>query len=79
MAGPDDPVAARGIVAAQIYQGGHVDLYVDAQDVASGRLLLRLAAKENMSLLAGRHAHRHDVLRRSGDTVQTGDEPLRLG
>ena len=50
MAGSGDPVAARGIVAAQIYQGGHVDLYVDAQDVASGRLLLRLAAKENMSL-----------------------------
>ncbi len=50
VAGSGDPVAARGIVAAQIYQGGHVDLYVDAQDVASGRLLLRLAAKENMSL-----------------------------
>jgi len=46
----DAPVAARGIVAAQIYQGGHVDLYVDAPEAASGRVLLRVPRHEGMSL-----------------------------
>jgi spermidine/putrescine ABC transporter ATP-binding subunit len=46
----DAPVAARGIVAAQIYQGGHVDLYVDAPEAASGRVLLRVPRDEGMSL-----------------------------
>jgi len=46
----DAPVAARGIVAAQIYQGGHVDLYVDAPEALSGRVLLRVSRHEGMSL-----------------------------
>jgi ABC-type Fe3+/spermidine/putrescine transport system ATPase subunit len=33
---------AHGVVAAQVYQGGHVDLYVDAPEVASTRVLLRI-------------------------------------
>jgi spermidine/putrescine ABC transporter ATP-binding subunit len=41
------PVAAEGVVAAQIYQGGHVDLYIDAPEAASGRVMLRL--REAMS------------------------------
>jgi TOBE domain len=47
---PGAAVAARGIVAAQIYQGGHVDLYVDAPEALSGRLLLRVPRQEGMSL-----------------------------
>jgi spermidine/putrescine ABC transporter ATP-binding subunit len=43
-------VAATGVVAAQIYQGGHVDLYVDIPDVASGRVLLRVPGTKAMSL-----------------------------
>jgi len=43
-------VAAHGIVATQIYQGGHVDIYVDAPEAASGRVLLRLPGREGMSL-----------------------------
>ena len=40
---PDGAAAvAHGVVAAQVYQGGHVDLHVDTPDAASGRLLLRL-------------------------------------
>ncbi|MGD9924411.1 MAG: TOBE domain-containing protein, partial [Pseudorhodoplanes sp.] len=35
-----------GKVAATIYQGDHVDLYVDAPDAASGRLMMRLAARD---------------------------------
>jgi putative spermidine/putrescine transport system ATP-binding protein len=43
-------VAAHGIVAAQVYQGGHVDLYVDVPEAQSGRVLLRLPGHEAMSL-----------------------------
>jgi len=43
-------VAADGIVAAQSYQGGHVDLYVDAPEAQSGRVLLRVPRHEGMSL-----------------------------
>jgi len=46
----DAPVAVRGIVAAQSYQGGHVDLYVDAPEALSGRVLLRVPRHEGMSL-----------------------------
>ena len=43
-------VAAYGVVAAQIYQGGHVDLYVDMLEVASGRVLVRVPGTKAMSL-----------------------------
>jgi putative spermidine/putrescine transport system ATP-binding protein/spermidine/putrescine transport system ATP-binding protein len=38
--------AFAGKVAATIYQGDHVDLYVEAPEAASGRLLMRLAARD---------------------------------
>ena len=41
-----EPVATQGIVAAHIYQGGHVDLYVDVPEAASGRLLMRLPGSD---------------------------------
>jgi spermidine/putrescine ABC transporter ATP-binding subunit len=43
-----DPGAsgARGKVAAHVFQGGHVDLYVDTPDCSSGRLLARLPADD---------------------------------
>src|SRR3954470_22717858 len=41
-----EPVATQGIVAAHIYQGGHVDVYVDVPEVASGRLLMRLPGND---------------------------------
>jgi spermidine/putrescine ABC transporter ATP-binding subunit len=44
------PAAVCGIVAAQIYQGGHVDLYVDVPEAASGRVLIRVPGREGMSL-----------------------------
>jgi spermidine/putrescine ABC transporter ATP-binding subunit len=49
VAEPDASVAAHGVVAAQVYQGGHVDLYVDAPEAVSGRVLLRLPGHEGMS------------------------------
>jgi spermidine/putrescine ABC transporter ATP-binding subunit len=42
--------AVHGMVAARIYQGGHVDLYVDVPEGASGRVLLRLPGDQGMSL-----------------------------
>ena len=41
-----EAIAAHGNVAAQIYQGGHIDLYVEVPEAASGRMLLRLPAQE---------------------------------
>jgi putative spermidine/putrescine transport system ATP-binding protein/spermidine/putrescine transport system ATP-binding protein len=36
----------QGKIAATIYQGDHVDLYVDTPDAVSGRLMMRLAARD---------------------------------
>jgi spermidine/putrescine ABC transporter ATP-binding subunit len=44
--GTADNAAFEGQVAAAIYQGGHVDLYVDAPEAANERLMMRLAARD---------------------------------
>jgi spermidine/putrescine ABC transporter ATP-binding subunit len=49
VAAEGEPIAARGTVAAQIYQGSHIDLYVDAAEGASGRVLVRVPGSEGMS------------------------------
>jgi putative spermidine/putrescine transport system ATP-binding protein/spermidine/putrescine transport system ATP-binding protein len=46
IAGAGDPTATEGIVAAHIYQGGHVDLHVDVPEAANGRLTLRLGGRD---------------------------------
>ncbi len=38
--------ALQGVVAASIYQGDHVDLYIDVPEAASGRIHMRLSARE---------------------------------
>jgi putative spermidine/putrescine transport system ATP-binding protein/spermidine/putrescine transport system ATP-binding protein len=43
----------EGTVAASIYQGGHVDLYVDAPHVAASRVLVRLSAADGTSWSSG--------------------------
>jgi putative spermidine/putrescine transport system ATP-binding protein/spermidine/putrescine transport system ATP-binding protein len=45
-----DVVALHGTVTTQIYQGGHIDLYLDVPEAASGRVLLRLPPQEAGSL-----------------------------
>ena len=45
-AGSDADAAFAGSVAASIYQGDHVDLYVDAPEADNGRLMMRLPARE---------------------------------
>jgi spermidine/putrescine ABC transporter ATP-binding subunit len=42
--------AVHGLVAAQIYQGGHIDLYVEVPQAVSGRVLLRVPSHEPTSL-----------------------------
>jgi len=49
VAGPGEPVVADGVVAAQIYQGGHVDLHVDVADQPSRRMLVRLPGHAAMT------------------------------
>jgi spermidine/putrescine ABC transporter ATP-binding subunit len=46
IADPGESSFARGKVAAHVFQGGHVDLYVDTPHCSSGRLLARLSAKD---------------------------------
>ncbi len=43
------PTVASGVVGAQVYQGGHVDLYVDAIEGASTRVLLRIPGQAAMA------------------------------
>ena len=40
-ASSSEPFAAEGTVAAHVYQGGHVNLYIDAPEVCTSRLLVR--------------------------------------
>jgi putative spermidine/putrescine transport system ATP-binding protein/spermidine/putrescine transport system ATP-binding protein len=40
----------NGVVAASIYQGDHVDLYLDLPQAASGRIHMRLGAREAAGL-----------------------------
>jgi putative spermidine/putrescine transport system ATP-binding protein/spermidine/putrescine transport system ATP-binding protein len=42
--------AVHGLVAAQIYQGGHIDLYVEVPQAVSGRVLLRVPSHQTASL-----------------------------
>jgi spermidine/putrescine ABC transporter ATP-binding subunit len=41
--------ATRGTIAAQVYQGGHVDLYVECPDSVRERLLMRTAGHGGMA------------------------------
>jgi hypothetical protein len=36
-----EPIALEGTVAAHIYQGGYVNLYLEAPEVCTSRLLIR--------------------------------------
>jgi spermidine/putrescine ABC transporter ATP-binding subunit len=45
-----EATALHGLIATQIYQGGHIDLHVDASETASGRVLLRLPAQDGSAL-----------------------------
>jgi putative spermidine/putrescine transport system ATP-binding protein len=42
------PCATRGTIVAHVYQGGHVDIYVECEDSARDRLLVRSGGHEAM-------------------------------
>jgi putative spermidine/putrescine transport system ATP-binding protein/spermidine/putrescine transport system ATP-binding protein len=44
-----EPIAINGMVATQIYQGGHVDLYIEVAEAPSGRVLLRVPGQLGIS------------------------------
>jgi putative spermidine/putrescine transport system ATP-binding protein len=43
---PSEPCASSGTVAAQVYQGGHIDVYVDCAESSRGRMLARLSGPQ---------------------------------
>jgi putative spermidine/putrescine transport system ATP-binding protein len=43
---PNEAVLAEGTVAARVYQGSHVDLHVQAPEVAAARILVRLTGQD---------------------------------
>jgi putative spermidine/putrescine transport system ATP-binding protein len=49
MVDADGPCATGGTVAAQVYQGGHVDLYIDCAESVRDRLLVRSAGHDAMT------------------------------
>jgi spermidine/putrescine ABC transporter ATP-binding subunit len=49
VAAEDAPAVLHGTVAALVYQSGHVDLYVDASEMASARVLLRIPGQAAMT------------------------------
>jgi putative spermidine/putrescine transport system ATP-binding protein len=44
-----EPCARSGTIVAQVYQGGHVDLFVECMDSSRERLLVRSAGHEAMT------------------------------
>jgi putative spermidine/putrescine transport system ATP-binding protein/spermidine/putrescine transport system ATP-binding protein len=42
----NEPAAAWGTVATHVYQGGHIDVYVDVAEAATGRVLVRVPGHE---------------------------------
>ena len=41
LASAGEPIAVEGTVAAHIYQGGYVNLYLEAPEVCTSRILMR--------------------------------------
>jgi putative spermidine/putrescine transport system ATP-binding protein len=44
-----EPSAIKGAVAAHVYQGGHFDIYVNVEELAAGRVLVRSAEPDAAS------------------------------
>jgi spermidine/putrescine ABC transporter ATP-binding subunit len=44
----NEPCASKGTIVGQIYQGGHVDVYLECADSVSGRVLVRLSGPQAM-------------------------------
>jgi len=51
LAGPGEAVIAQGIVAAQVFQGSHADIFIDTASAPSGRVLTRAPASDTAARL----------------------------
>ena len=69
--------AFKAIVAASIYQGDHVDLYIDVPQAAIGRIHMRLGAREAAGIAA--NGSKIAIGIDSEDLVAFPEEPERLG
>ena len=49
LAESNEPCASNGTIVAQVYQGGHVDIYLECADSAAGRVLARLSGPQAMT------------------------------
>jgi putative spermidine/putrescine transport system ATP-binding protein/spermidine/putrescine transport system ATP-binding protein len=49
VAEPGTATAINGVVATQVYQGGHIDLYADVPEASAGRVLLRIPGHHDVS------------------------------
>jgi putative spermidine/putrescine transport system ATP-binding protein len=49
MTDPSQSCATRGTVVGQVYQGGHIDFYIECKESSNNRLLVRLAGHEAMT------------------------------
>jgi putative spermidine/putrescine transport system ATP-binding protein/spermidine/putrescine transport system ATP-binding protein len=49
VAAPGETVIAQGIVGAQIFQGGHADIFIDTTSAPSGRVLIRAPASDALA------------------------------
>ena len=45
----NEPSASKGTIVAQVYHGGHVDIYLECADSPGGRVLARLSAPQAMT------------------------------
>jgi spermidine/putrescine ABC transporter ATP-binding subunit len=45
----NEPCASNGTIVAQVYQGGHVDIYLECADSVAGRVLARLSGPQAMT------------------------------
>jgi len=45
----NEPCATKGTIVAQVYQGGHVDIYLECADSPGGRVLARLSGLKAMT------------------------------
>jgi spermidine/putrescine ABC transporter ATP-binding subunit len=49
IADPNQSCASRGTIVSQVYQGGHVDLYIECPESSKNRLLVRLPGHDAMT------------------------------
>ena len=66
----DEPCASNGTIVAQVYQGGHVDIYLECADSAAGRVLARLSGPAGYDAPLDRRTGRPFTEHRRSDRIR---------